>query len=329
MSRSQNIQLMRPALLAPFLGQLDLRGLDTSELLARMGLTRGAIRDNTGMVTAKQVHNFLRTVTEASGDPFFCWITGLNTNPRKYLMYANLVSRDTTLGETLTKLSLSAAGLSSATRLELLIDGASAQFSGQRLYRSEPAPHTDAFMLGTLVALVGYYLGKHLTVSQLSLSAHNTGLIPNDLGRQLTATSAIRDTVTIQFPTSWLLVKPGQKPHEIQPGDEQPPGADLIEFLASALAEHLHNPELTAESAAILCDSKLREINQALKPQGVSLADLISTWRADKACSLLRKSDESVAGIGAAVGYPDATSFSRAFRHWTGLSPRQYRKSDS
>lgn len=329
MNRSQNVQLMRPGLLAPFLAQLDLRRLDSTRLLSGIELTRRQIRDNAGMVTARQVHTFIRAAAKASGDPFFSWTTGINTDPRKYLLYANLVSRNNTLGETLTRLSLAATGLSTATRFELLVQGTVARLSGHRLYRSEPEPHTDAFVIGTLVALTNYFLGGYRAASQLSISTYDPGPLPRDFGCRLIATSDIPNRITLEFPTSWLLNKPGQKPTEMQVSGGPTPESDFVEFLASALETHLDDPGLTAEKAASICDGRLREINGVLKPEGVTLADLISEWRAKKACSMLRKSDERIAEIGVAVGYPNATSFSRVFRHWTGLSPRQYRRAHS
>ncbi|MEH6592568.1 MAG: helix-turn-helix transcriptional regulator, partial [Halioglobus sp.] len=92
--------------------------------------------------------------------------------------------------------------------------------------------------------------------------------------------------------------------------------------------EHLGDPKLTAEEAAKRVNSPLREVNQSLKPRGTTLAQLINDWRKAAACRKLRDSDLSVAAVGAAVGYPDPTSFSRVFQRWTKMSPRAYRKSE-
>ncbi len=103
---------------------------------------------------------------------------------------------------------------------------------------------------------------------------------------------------------------------------------NLIDFIESTLRAHLADPELTAEKAAQTIGSPLREINQSLKPRGTTLAQLIDDWRKKKACQELKKTkDLSIAETGASVGYPDATSFSRVFRRWTNMSPRDYRKS--
>ena len=49
-------------------------------------------------------------------------------------------------------------------------------------------------------------------------------------------------------------------------------------------------------------------------------------WRAQRAAGLLVSTDQSVAAIGAAVGWPDPSQFSRRFRAEFGVSPRAYRQ---
>ena len=48
--------------------------------------------------------------------------------------------------------------------------------------------------------------------------------------------------------------------------------------------------------------------------------------RASAAKTHLTETDLSIAEIGEAVGFTDPTVFSRAFKNWTGQSPRQYRQ---
>ena len=153
MQRAKGIQLMRPALLLPLLRALDREGLDSQGLLEDLGLTRREIRDNTGVVTSHKVHRFVQRAAHLSADPLFCWNTGLRTDPRKYLMFAELVSRSSTLGELFISLSLATGGLASASRFDLHVQGDYASLTGNRLYRTPPAPHTEAYGVGAQVAL--------------------------------------------------------------------------------------------------------------------------------------------------------------------------------
>ena len=52
----------------------------------------------------------------------------------------------------------------------------------------------------------------------------------------------------------------------------------------------------------------------------------LSRIRAERAAAMLAGTDDSVASIGAAVGWPDPPHFSRRFRSVMGVSPREYRR---
>ena len=51
----------------------------------------------------------------------------------------------------------------------------------------------------------------------------------------------------------------------------------------------------------------------------------LSRIRAERAAAMLARTDDPVAAIGAAVGWPDPAYFSRRFRAALGVSPREYR----
>lgn len=58
---------------------------------------------------------------------------------------------------------------------------------------------------------------------------------------------------------------------------------------------------------------------------GKTIAVYISERRMLRACIQLSTTDQSIIDIGFGCGYNSAQSFSRAFKHFNGLSPREYR----
>ena len=321
-----SFQLMRPALLSPFLTALDKRKMNTDELLEQHGLSRTSIRNDSGMVTAKQVHLFLDAITDASGDPAFCWQIGWEIAHRTYPLFSSLISRGLSLGEILAHLASSSEQLASATRFELHTQGTYTRFSSYRLYKSEPAPHTDGFSVSALASLLKRYAKKEWNPAKVSIELADLRSVPKHSGFRLVRTQ-LPDQSTISFPTAWLL--PGAKEINTQTREaaEIDKAGLLIVFLKSALYSHLGDPALTAEEAARRIDCPLRDINLNLKPRGKTLAQLIDDWRKTEACQKLQNQDLSIGETGVSVGYPDPTSFSRVFRRWTTMSPRDYRKS--
>jgi AraC-like DNA-binding protein len=58
----------------------------------------------------------------------------------------------------------------------------------------------------------------------------------------------------------------------------------------------------------------------------VTFEELVDEYRRDRACRLLTRADHSILEIAYSLGYSDPAHFTRAFKRWTGGSPRSYRK---
>jgi AraC-like DNA-binding protein len=72
----------------------------------------------------------------------------------------------------------------------------------------------------------------------------------------------------------------------------------------------------------------VRTLQRRLRESGLSYSGLVEQTRHELACRLLDKPDAKAATVARALGYSDPSSFSRAFRRWTGISPRAYRNRD-
>lgn len=68
-----------------------------------------------------------------------------------------------------------------------------------------------------------------------------------------------------------------------------------------------------------------RTLGRRLQQCGTTFQALLDETRLEVAHQLLRGTRSSVARIAASLGYHDPTVFTRAFRRWTGTTPRDYR----
>jgi AraC-like DNA-binding protein len=66
-------------------------------------------------------------------------------------------------------------------------------------------------------------------------------------------------------------------------------------------------------------------LQRALQTRAINYRQLVDEVRAEQATALLRVGDASLTDIAFDLGYTDVTHFTRAFRRWTGVSPRQFR----
>lgn len=72
----------------------------------------------------------------------------------------------------------------------------------------------------------------------------------------------------------------------------------------------------------------VRTLKRRLASEGTTYSDLVEGERRERAFLLLRSADLSIAEIADRLGYSDAANFTRAFRRWTGQSPRAFQKKE-
>jgi AraC-like DNA-binding protein len=68
----------------------------------------------------------------------------------------------------------------------------------------------------------------------------------------------------------------------------------------------------------------LRTLQRRLAEEGTSYGEVLRCTRRDLACAYLSESGWSITEIAFSLGFADMSSFSRAFRRWTGTSPSEY-----
>ncbi|MEM6451823.1 MAG: AraC family transcriptional regulator ligand-binding domain-containing protein [Cyanobacteria bacterium P01_D01_bin.105] len=96
--------------------------------------------------------------------------------------------------------------------------------------------------------------------------------------------------------------------------------------LRQGIMENAVQGEYGAAAAAASANISLRTAQRLAKEHGTSLNTLISEIRLANSKSFLSDPEIDIATVGKIVGYTDDRSFRRAFKRWTGLSPKEYRK---
>lgn len=78
------------------------------------------------------------------------------------------------------------------------------------------------------------------------------------------------------------------------------------------------------EAAGTLLLTK-RTLMRRLKDEGTSFQEIKDQIRCDRAIYYLTSNTASVSEIATKIGFTDASVFTRAFKSWTGISPRKFR----
>ncbi len=82
----------------------------------------------------------------------------------------------------------------------------------------------------------------------------------------------------------------------------------------------------SSESVARKLSISDRTLRRRLAAEGFSFQEIVSALRYEQAQKALASTQLSIGDIARFLGYSDASNFGHAFRQWSGMSPRQYRK---
>jgi AraC-like DNA-binding protein len=99
----------------------------------------------------------------------------------------------------------------------------------------------------------------------------------------------------------------------------------VVERVREYVERHLADGEPTAEAAAKELAMSGRTLRRALQDGGTTFRELVEGVRLARAHALLGQPNVTVSETAYLLGFGDLTAFSRAFKRWTGKSPREYR----
>ena len=101
-------------------------------------------------------------------------------------------------------------------------------------------------------------------------------------------------------------------------------GSNISEVVAASIDRRLGHSLMTIETVARDLNMSPRSLRRKLDDAGTSFRAILQERRHAKAEMLLSSQTIQTAELAEQLGYSDAAVFSRAFKEWTGLSPRQF-----
>lgn len=105
--------------------------------------------------------------------------------------------------------------------------------------------------------------------------------------------------------------------------------ADLPARLRALMVERLPDGEPTAAHLAAALHLSLRSLQRKLAERGLRYEGLLDDVRRELAMGHLRDARLSLNEVAFLLGFADASSFTRAFRRWTALTPSAWREQHS
>ena len=82
-------------------------------------------------------------------------------------------------------------------------------------------------------------------------------------------------------------------------------------------------PQVT--TAADILGLSVRTLQRRLSMSGLNYSQIVARARYQAATRLLKEGDISITEVAMELSYSDAAHFTRAFKRWSGVTPREYR----
>jgi AraC-like DNA-binding protein len=218
--------------------------------------------------------------------------------------------------------------LQSSTRLNLTVSGGLAKWTYGLTDRVEVGRQKNEMLaFGYMLDLIRRFAGAGWTPARVELP-----------GPPLAARTAVEavfrcdlsrgEAATIAFPAELLEATnpraPGPGPSD---PDELPDPEDIVACVAHLIDLGLLDGRPKVDWICRRLRIPRRSLQRELAAGGASFEGLLRRALLDRSSDLLTQAKTSVTAAALELGYGDPAHFSRAFRRWTGESPRGWRRS--
>jgi AraC-like DNA-binding protein len=93
----------------------------------------------------------------------------------------------------------------------------------------------------------------------------------------------------------------------------------------SRIVEHLPDGPPNQKQIAATMNVSNRTLQRKLRDEGTSFIDLLQDARLNLAKKYLSQPQRSIVEIAYLLGFSEPSTFSRAFKRWTGSAPAEFR----
>lgn len=306
-------------------------GFDSDTLLNSLGISPTHFNDPFTAVPEIWFEGLFELARAHDPRPDLPARVGLATPFGEYGLLDYLVGSAQTLGADLIALSLFFHLASTRTRLELDHDGGDFLW-----FVNQPPTPTDWIIeqmsLGVMVERQTRFCPQ-FRVTRFYIKEANI-----DMATHLETLFQI--PVESGAPHAGMRLMPGIWNARIQTADPSlhttlktlAQRVEVKEFETAPLvfAVHSHLPkavragQFSAEHIAEQLGLPLRTFQRRLSDEQVSFKNLLNVYRRSQAMKMLARGNMTMAEVAYALGYHEQSSFNRAFKRWTGKTPRAW-----
>jgi len=309
-------------------------GLDVPAMLDEAGIDAATLRDPDGRLPVAAVKRLWAIAHARSGDPDMALHAAEALPFGAYRAIDFMVANAPNVGSGLTKLARYFRLINPAVELALEVDGDRARFG---LRPRLPGTVSRAYAEYTLCACL--LRTRIATGVDFPLHAiHFEHLAP---ASTKTHTRIFRCPVRFGERASEWIMDRAWLDHPVRHADpdllsvledharllaDRAPASPHLDRLRRCLTEQLRAGPPSLGSAAAAMAMSPRTLQRTLATHDLTYRDVLDGLRRDLAVDALERAVLAIGEIGFVLGFSTQASFCRAFKRWTGQSPRQWRR---
>jgi len=321
----------------PLLRHAESKGVRPEKLLGTVGLSPDVMYQPQFRFTSDQYSTILRLLWKELNDEFF----GLSTQATHFgtfALFCELALKEKTVGGALQKQAECFKLATKDIHWELKTESEQARFKLSVEHELSDTEHLlTEYLLSMTHRFVCWLASEKIPLSRV-LFEHSKPDYVDEVKTLFACPCLFDQTETaLEYPASCLSWPIVRTQKELLPLLKSSPTSILVSpvtdksFILKVRKILLANSNDTLdfpgfEAVADSLSMSPGTLRRRLKAENTSYQALKDRIRRDTAIELLADSRKSVFVVACAVGFSEASTFSRAFRSWTGLSPTAYRE---
>lgn len=324
---------IRSSVLKVVIDALQAQGADVNGLLQGHGLDRGMLADPYQAVPLKNYVSLFERAAEVWNNPGLGVHVGSIIDPDDLGPVGVLYVKMRNLRDAITRFSRFFPALQSATHIAIREESDTTWLEYQILDPSIwPRRHDSEFTMALLCTLTRSQLGRNWSPEEV----HFEHAAPVN---QREVSQFFRTVARFEQKTNRMLIRTEDLDRSFIKAEPMVVSIierhliDLIgenfsydfeEALMNAVMHCIHRGDVTLENVAAHMGMGPRTVQRRLQEMGKTFRTVVQQQRMNIAEALLHGNSISLDAVAADLAYADAATMSRAFRKWTGTTPRRF-----
>jgi AraC-like DNA-binding protein len=327
------IPLMRAGAFKPAVDFLTSLGAATENALESVKLFPALLEEPDALIPLHQATAFAERVARSEGIEDLGLLAGTSVGVRALGAFGHMIGGLSTLFQAITMVTNGIALINSAEQLWIRRRGDKVHVSHRyRVPNMVGQRHGDAYTLTILIDIIRLAAGQkwkpdsvHVPENEIARKKRYERFFETEVLFQGDIWTVVFDKVLSSAPLKRVRQAAASPSALLAQLESTAPATDFAGSVQQSIRSLLRSgyPELA--QVAEISGMSSRSFQRRLREEGIGYSQLVDRSRFELAALLLQQDRIKIIDIAFELGYNDPFNFTRAFRRWAGMSPREFR----